>query len=266
MSTLRIGSAGEDVVRLQEALREAGFNPGAPDGRFGPGTDAAVRAFQRSEGLLADGIAGPRTMAALYGEGDGRLTDELGVFRTGVVVRMFPFTPIEHVATNLPCVIDGLREFDLTTTEMGLMALATVRAEVEPFQPLAEGKSKYNTSPNGHPFDLYDNRRDLGNRGAPDGYDFRGRGYVQLTGRANYARIGQAIGVDLEADPSAACDPVHAGRILAAFIKSREVRIKEALADGDLRAARRLVNGGSHGLDRFVDAYNRGVHLLGRAK
>ncbi len=68
MIALRFGSTGPDVVRLQDALRRHGFNPGASDGSFGAATGAAgaaVLAFQRSEGLLADGIAGPRTAAAL---------------------------------------------------------------------------------------------------------------------------------------------------------------------------------------------------------
>jgi len=62
--------------------------------------------------------------------------------------------------------------------------------------PISEFKSKFNTSPNGHPFDLYDNRRkDLGNQGKPDGKRYRGRGFIQLTGRFNYNKHGKAIGL-----------------------------------------------------------------------
>ncbi|MDF0667352.1 MAG: hypothetical protein P0119_14930 [Nitrospira sp.] len=59
---------------------------------------------------------------------------------------------------------------------MVLVALAIIRAETESFEPIAEGRSRYNTSPNGHPFDLYDYRKDLGNQGPPDGEQYRGRG------------------------------------------------------------------------------------------
>ncbi|MFZ5556269.1 MAG: hypothetical protein ACOZDY_06025 [Pseudomonadota bacterium] len=88
---------------------------------------------------------------------------------------------------------------------------------------------------------------------------------MQLTGRFNYRRYGEVIGLGdkLEKDPDLASRPDIAGRLLSAFLKSKERRIKEALVAGDLRTARRLVNGGSHGLDRFSDAYLRGERLLG---
>lgn len=262
MKILRLGSRGPEVRQLQEALRDAGFNPGSTDGDFGERTDAAVRAFQSSEGLLADGVVGSRTWECLLGERVVERPDELAAFTPALTAKMFPFTPLANISANLPCVLDGLRGFDLTSSSMALMALATIRAEVEEFRPVPERPSKYNTSPGGHPFDLYDNRRDLGNRGAPDGFAYRGRGYVQLTGRDNYRTIGEAVGADLEGDPDLACRPVLAGKILAAFLSSKEVAIKRALLEGDLRHARRLINGGSHGLDRFEDAYRRGVHFI----
>lgn len=55
-----------DVARIQEALVRAGFFPGVVDGVWGRRTIAAVREFQESEGLLADGIVGPKTMARLF--------------------------------------------------------------------------------------------------------------------------------------------------------------------------------------------------------
>lgn len=58
MATLRQGSRGEEVKRLQSRLKELGFSPGTIDGDFGAATEAAVRAFQASEGLLVDGIVG----------------------------------------------------------------------------------------------------------------------------------------------------------------------------------------------------------------
>ena len=151
---------------------------------------------------------------------------------------------------------------DLTDRGMVLMALATIRAETAGFVPIDEGKSRFNTSPGGKPFDLYDHRKDLGNRGPSDGADFKGRGFIQLTGQSNYQTIGQALGLDLTGNPAQANKPDVAARILALFLKNKEQRIKEALLEDDLRTARRLVNGGSHGLEQFTVAFRTGERLL----
>src|SRR5688500_13100636 len=63
--TLRSGSKGAAVKELQVRLKAAGFNPGTADGAFGPKTLAAVKAFQKSRGLSADGVVGPKTWGKL---------------------------------------------------------------------------------------------------------------------------------------------------------------------------------------------------------
>ncbi len=63
--TLRRGSRGEAVARLQEALTGAGFDTDGADGVFGAGTEAAVKAFQAARGLASDGIVGAGTWGAL---------------------------------------------------------------------------------------------------------------------------------------------------------------------------------------------------------
>jgi hypothetical protein len=64
-TTLRFGSRGPDVIRLQERLRELGFNPGPGDGDFGDQTQSAVVNFQATSDLTEDGIVGPKTLEAL---------------------------------------------------------------------------------------------------------------------------------------------------------------------------------------------------------
>ena len=63
--TLRNGDSGDNVAKLQQALVALGYEPGKPDGSFGPSTEDAVKSFQADSGLDADGIAGPTTLAAL---------------------------------------------------------------------------------------------------------------------------------------------------------------------------------------------------------
>ncbi|MCB2054717.1 MAG: peptidoglycan-binding protein [Geminicoccaceae bacterium] len=260
---LRIGAAGETVRRLQALLAAKGFAPGAIDGAFGPATEAAVLGFQLARDLVPDGIVGPVTWRAL-GEATATLPPVLDRLEVSLVARLFPSTDTGSIARNLPLIVGALAEAEMDDKPMALMALATIRAESETFEPVSEMPSRWNSSPGGHPFDLYDHRRDLGNAGRPDGARFRGRGFVQLTGRANYGAVGRYIGLGdtLLHQPEHANEPATAARILAAFLRMRQRAIKRALAEGDLVRARRLVNGGRHGLGRFTDCYRRGDALI----
>ena len=263
---LQRGDRGERIRSLQQSLRRAGFDPGPIDGSYGPGTEAAVLAFQQREDLVADGIAGVETLAALQEEvlpDDGR-PDATPLFSVELTARLFPAaTPRGNIAAHLPAVLEALRGRGLHDADMVLVALATIRAESESFEPIDEWISRYNTAPGGPPYGLYDQRTDLGNRGPTDGRDFRGRGFVQLTGRANYRQFGAQIGVDLEGHPERANEPALAARILAAFLQARERRIRGALLIDDLAEARRAVNGGTHGLASFTAAFRTGQRLIG---
>ena len=179
-----------------------------------------------------------------------------------LVSQMFPSTPLVNIAANLPAVLAALAAAGLGDSSMVLAALATIRAETECFLPISEGQSAFNTSPGGTPFDLYDHRKDLGNLGPPDGASFRGRGFVQLTGRANYTHFAQQIGQDLVGNPALANLPAIAAELLARFLADKEPAIRAAIATNDLARARRLVNGGANGLARFTAAYTTGLQLL----
>lgn len=259
---LQLNSSGPDVVALQQALQAAGFSPGAIDGSFGPGTEAAVLAFQHSEGIAADGVVGPNTASVLGLATIPSIPSAVPGVTVQIVSLMFPLTPIGNIKANLPPVLDALVAAKLPDRVMVLTALGTIRAETESFVPISEAQSRFNTSPSGHPFDLYDNRRDLGNTGAPDGANFRGRGFVQLTGRVNYTRYASELELDLITNPELANDTAVAATLLARFLGDHENSIREAIADNDLPTARRLVNGGRHGLDKFTDTFNRGMQLI----
>jgi len=173
------------------------------------------------------------------------------------------------IRTYLPDILQALSDKQLNDEDMLLMALATIRAESSGFKPIDEKRSKYNTSPKGtpkrHDFDLYDNKKkQLGNLGSPDGASFKGRGFVQLTGRVNYLHIGKQLGLGnlLIKHPEKANDPKIAADVLAQFLKNHEHAIRSALKKGNLAHARRLVNGGSHGLAEFSKAFNIGRKFL----
>lgn len=152
----------------------------------------------------------------------------------------------------------------LTDKDMVCVALATIRAETEGFIPISEFQSPLNTTTN--PFDKYDPGttigEDLGNTQPGDGARFRGRGFVQLTGRKNYTQTGNEIHINPSASPELANDPATAGKILAQFVYDKEEAIRVALARNDLAAARKAVNGRSNGLSRFEDAYQTRQNVI----
>lgn len=104
----------------------------------------------------------------------------------------------------------------------------------------------------------YEGRRDLGNTEPGDGRRFKGRGLIQLTGRANYADYGAAIGRDLLADPTVvATDPALAVDVACWFWETRALN---ALADADdAERITRRINGGLNG-------YSDRLAILARAR
>ena len=88
---------------------------------------------------------------------------------------------------------------------------------------------------------VYANRLGNGNEASGDGWRYRGSGYKQLTGRANYRDIGRIVGIDLENEPEKARDPAEAAKVAFAFWDSRGC---SPLADvGDLDEITERVNG-----------------------
>ena len=91
----------------------------------------------------------------------------------------------------------------------------------------------------------YEGRTDLGNTQAGDGPLFKGRGFIQLTGRANYSLYGLSIGVDLISDPDLVATTYPAD-VSGWFWANHSIN---ALADADnVNAITRMINGGYNGL------------------
>ncbi|MEM8832519.1 MAG: peptidoglycan-binding protein, partial [Cyanobacteria bacterium P01_G01_bin.19] len=182
---LKQGSSGAAVVTLQNKLQEHDFNPGTIDGIFGNDTKKALIAFQKSVGLTPDGIAGKNTWAALNTK-EIKLPVATSLFTVDAVSQMFYDAPRRNIEKYLPAVLKSLEKLGLGDRQMILMALSTIRAESAGFAPISEFQSKYNTTPGKHAFNRYDFRSDIGNGAVGDGAKYKGRGFIQLTGKANY--------------------------------------------------------------------------------
>lgn len=93
----------------------------------------------------------------------------------------------------------------------------------------------------------YEGRADLGNTQPGDGRRYKGRGPIQLTGRANYRRVGRLIGIDLESHPEIVARPSIGLLVGCVYWDGRKLNTK-ADAD-DLLGLTRAINGGTNGLE-----------------
>jgi predicted chitinase/SH3-like domain-containing protein len=160
--------------------------------------------------------------------------------------------PLANVAANWPLLQAALTERDIGDRPVQIAALATIGVETGSFAPIPEYASG----------DEYEGRSDLGNTQAGDGRRYKGRGFIQITGRSNYRTYGSLLGVDLEGNPDLALDPGIASRIFASYFTEHRIRWLSAPAPlmncadlaraGEWRGVRVAVNGGENGLDRFL--------------
>ena len=163
--------------------------------------------------------------------------------RPETIARIVGCSPA-NAQTHWPRIERALREQGLADQASVIAAIATIGTEVPEFLPIHEyGGDEYFTQ-------MYEGRSDLGNTQPGDGARYHGRGFIQLTGRANYAHYSQRLGIPLEQNPDLALDTDVAARVLALFMM--EHGVCEAAQRGDWQQARILVNGGLNGWDRFI--------------
>lgn len=134
----------------------------------------------------------------------------------------------------------------LADTYQRAYVLATVKHETGGrWKPVYE---RYNGNPIEYFTRMYEHRRDLGNTEPGDGYLFRGRGRVQLTGRGNYRKMGARLGIDLEGNPDLAMDEyidyqiVTIGMVEGMFTGVSLSRYIQPGGTRDYLNARRVVN------------------------
>lgn len=174
-----------------------------------------IAKLQRSVGALPDGIAGPMTFAAIF--------RKLGA-------------PETRAAELGKAAVPWFEKYGIMQNPRRLAhLLAQLAHESAGFRYMEEIASGA----------AYEGRKDLGNTQPGDGRRFKGRGPIQITGRANYAYYGKQIGLDLEASPEMAAMPRIGLRLALEYWRRHGLN---GLADSDdIAAITRKINGGLNG-------------------
>jgi putative chitinase len=161
---------------------------------------------------------------------------------------------IDRATTFLPFLEDAMHEFDIGTTDRQAAFLAQIGHESGGLHWMVELWGPTATQLR------YETRYDLGNCQPGDGYRYRGRGLIQLTGRENYRKAGEALGVDLIAKPELLGEPALAARSAGWFWKTHGCN---ELADaGDFEKVTRRINGGLNGYAERLGLWKAALEVL----
>lgn len=166
--------------------------------------------------------------------------------------------PLDAVTVAWPELTAALAKYGPTSgaAEVGLAATVAVETAWT-FRPIQERWPKGETAEEyfaryapPHPVAVQ-----LGNRTVADAVLYRGRGFIQVTGRAHYAAYGPRVGEDLIQTPERALDPEVSAAIAACYWADRHLTAR--CDAGDWEGVRRGVNGGDNGLTEFKDVVDR---------
>jgi predicted chitinase len=166
--------------------------------------------------------------------------------------QVMPNLPAAKRAAYLPFIQQAMAEFAITSylRETAFLAqLAHESAELRYMEEIASGAA-------------YEGRANLGNTQPGDGKRFKGRGPIQLTGRSNYKRYGDLLGLDLINNPTQAATPEVGFRIAGQFWKLNG--LNELADKQDFRQITKRINGGYNGLDDRIKYYERAKKVLSK--
>jgi putative chitinase len=273
MAVLKVGSTGDLVKQLQTKLGVGN------DGTFGPGTEKALKAWQQANGLTADGIAGPATLA------------KLGIVETAAPAAAVPASSFKLAALkgHVPDAViaqipDTAAKFGITTPLRLAHFLAQCGHESGGFKAVTENlnygakglvgtfKKYFPTEAVAKPYErkpekiankVYASRMGNGNEASGEGWKFRGRGYIQLTGKDNYTAFDKTVEDNIIANP----DLVATKYPLASagfFFKSNNLwAVCDKGADtATVTAVTKRVNGGTIGLEDRIKHFKEYYALL----
>jgi putative chitinase len=275
---LKNGSKGDDVKKLQEKLGVEAI------GTFGPKTEAAVKAWQKANGLKDDGIVGDATWAKLFGESAPVAT----VVKEDVVIPSGGPLNLEKLKGHIPDAVlaqipDTAKKFNITNNLRLAHFLSQCGHESGGFKAVSEnlnysadglkkifGKyfpgnlnESYARQPEKIAARVYASRMGNGDESSKEGFKFRGRGYIQLTGKANYTNFTKFIGEDCVSNPDLVATKYPLASAAFFFDSNKLWSICDKGADdATVTAVTKRVNGGTIGLADRIKHFKEYYNLL----
>jgi len=262
---LKKGSTGEDVKKLQAKL---GLKA---DGSFGAVTEVKVQEWQKANGLKADGVIGDVSWNKLF---PAEKTPTITVTTTVKLENLNGHIP-DAVIAQLP---DVIAKFNISHALRLTHFLAQCDHESAGFTAVSENLNysadglkrifpKYFPEPLNQTYArkpekiasrAYAGRMGNGDEASGDGYKFRGRGYIQLTGKQNYTRFAQFIGEDTVANPDLVIQKYPLASAAFFFDVNKIWDLCDQGAGTDVIAAvTKRINGGTIGLDDRINRFNK---------
>jgi putative chitinase len=258
---LKVGSKGEDVKKLQAKL---GLSA---DGVFGKNTEDAIKSFQTKNGLTPDGIVGPQTWEKIMGQGvvspplvAQQVAPQVGGLNLDKLKGHVP----DSVISQIP---ETATKFKIDTPLKLAHFLAQCGHESAGFKVVNENlnysvdglkkifpkyfpgnlSESYARNPEKIASKVYGGRMGNGPEETKEGYKFRGRGYIQLTGKDNYTAFGKAINEDILSNPDLVSSKYPL--LSAAWFFSKNC-LGKCVDDSDatVTSVTKCVNGGTIGL------------------
>jgi putative chitinase len=279
---LKNGSEGAEVKKLQVKLGVEAV------GKFGPKTEAAVKAWQKANGLTDDGIVGPGTWNKMFGTTsepsniiqEDKIIPQPVASVGGLKIDKLRGHIPDSVISQIP---DTAAKFNITNNLRLAHFLAQCGHESGGFKAVSEnvnysaaglkgifGKyfpgnlaESYARNPQKIASRVYGGRMGNGPEATGDGYKFRGRGFIQLTGKNNYTQFSKFIGEDCVANPDLVATKYPLASAAFFFDSNKLWAICDKGADNaTITAVTKRVNGGTIGLADRIKHFNEYYKLL----
>ena len=272
---LKVGSKGDDVKKLQEKL---GLSA---DGSFGPNTEKKVKEWQKANGLTADGLVGDGTWSKMFGDSTPVTPSTPTATSAGKIdlTKLKGHVP-DSVINQIPSIVE---KFNCNTPLRLSHFLAQCGHESGNFKAVSEnlnysakgllgtfGKyftpelaKQYAKKPEMIASRVYANRMDNGNEASKEGWKFRGRGYLQCTGKSNYKLLSEEFGVDFLSNPDLVATDYPLASAGWFFNRNKLWSICDKGSSREVvTKVTERVNGGQLGLEDRIKHFNEYYNLL----